>query len=32
VLDNDKFQRQFGVALPDWESALHRTIAEHHRA
>jgi dTDP-4-dehydrorhamnose reductase len=32
VLDNDKFQRQFQVALPDWESELRRTIAEHHRA
>jgi dTDP-4-dehydrorhamnose reductase len=28
LLDNDTFMRRFGVALPDWDVALARTLAE----
>jgi dTDP-4-dehydrorhamnose reductase len=28
LLDNEKFMRQFGVALPSWDVALGRTLAE----
>ena len=29
VLNNDRFTRRFGFAIPDWEAELRRTFAEH---